>query len=127
MQTIPILIALLFALMGMAALVSPAFLARSVDSEASSPNFRNEIRAVYGGFGVALALLLAWVSLSHSGFAEQMAEGVYLTVAIALGGMAAGRLVSSLIERPGAKAWLFCGIEFLGAALLVFPLWLERL
>lgn len=67
---------------------------------------RAEVRAVYGGFGLAIAAMLVLV----------------ITVAAALGGMAFGRLVSGVVDRPKAfyPNWFYFVVEILGAAALLW-------
>ena len=101
--------------MGTVALVNPNYVFHYFGIEAATPEIRNEIRAVYGGFGVALAALLllgaAW---------PDHAVGIRLTVAVALLGMAAGRMLGFCVERCGRWPWVFGCVELaLGGALLV--------
>lgn len=110
-------VAAAFAGMGLMALFRPASIGNFFDVRFESVDGRNEVRAVYGGFGLAMALAL--------GMATQQPEyraGIVVCVALALAGMAAGRLFSALIERPGFWPWLFCGVEAGGAALLGWSL-----
>lgn len=60
----------------------------------STPESRNEVRAVYGGFGVAVAALL----IVADDRAADFRAGVMMAIAIALLGMAAGRVFSALME-----------------------------
>lgn len=55
---------------------------------------RSEIRAVYGGFGVLMATVLL-VALQRT----DLRAGILLTFTCALGGMAAGRVLSALTDR----------------------------
>jgi hypothetical protein len=55
---------------------------------------RNDVRALYGGFGVMLAAVLL-VAVHES----SLRAGILVTVASALGGMAAGRLISAAVDR----------------------------
>jgi uncharacterized protein DUF4345 len=108
-----LVIAALFLAMGVVALLKPAFVGTFFDVRFDSVDGRNEVRAVYGGFGVAMALVL-WLAIQQ----PELRRGVFLTVALALGGMSAGRLASALAERPGAWPWFFCAAEATGAWLL---------
>ncbi len=76
---------------------------------------RCEVRAVYGGFGVAVGVVLV-VALA----VESIRDGVFVAIAVALCGMAAGRIVSALLgERVSFwPTWAFCAIELALAALL---------
>ncbi len=91
--------AVFFAGMGALALATPTRLSALVGLGAElSPDARNEVRAVYGGFGVAVAAVLG-VSLRD----ETLTKGVACAVGAALAGMAAGRLVAALIDRTLGK------------------------
>jgi hypothetical protein len=107
------LIAFLFAGMGLAALARPAHIGRFFDVRFESVDGRTEVRAVYGGFGIAIAGALV-LSL----YDPALRAGICTCVALALAGMAGGRLFSVLIERPGFWPWFFGGLEAAGAALL---------
>ena len=106
-------IALLFAAMGLVALLRPAQIGHFFDVRFDSVDGRNEVRAVYGGFGLAIAAVLI-VALRQ----PELRAGILLCVAAALAGMAGGRLLSALVERPGKWPWFFCAAEGVGAALL---------
>jgi len=84
------------------------------------PESRAEVRAVYGGFGLAIAGMLALAATGHPA-----REGILITVAAALGGMAFGRLVSGLVDRPKAlyPNWFYFLVEVVAAAAL---LWAAR-
>lgn len=106
---------LFFALMGMTALINPRFLQSSLGIAFDTANARSEVRAVYGGFGLFIAAALA-IGLYDS----TLQSGIFLTVALALLGMAFGRIVSALQERPTTIIWVFFGGEVvLGTLLLV--------
>jgi hypothetical protein len=108
-----LLIALAFLAMGVVALRSPASLGRYFDQDFVSVNSRNEVRAVYGGFGVAMALVL-WLALA----VDRLRPGIVTCVAFALAGMALGRIVSAVVERPRGWPWVFFAIEAAGALAL---------
>jgi hypothetical protein len=107
-----------FLLMGLVAFARPrTFLTAYVGITAETPDARNEIQAVYGGFGVAMALVLClpiWMPAAKTGIA--------IAVAAALGGMAFGRLVAFLREKPGRWPLIFFVVEAGGAALLLSAL-----
>ena len=101
--------------MGTLAIVAPGRLAAIVGLRCANGDGRNEVRAVYGGFGVAMALSTA-VALTDPG----LRSGIAWTLAAALLGMAGGRLVSLLFERGiGGVMWLILAGELLTGALLV--------
>ena len=109
MQAVMIVVALGFASMGVAALVRPSLIPAQFGTSAETSDARTEVRAVYGGFGVAMAVLLVVAALRADG----PRDGVSLTVGIALGGMAAGRLIGMAIELAILSA--FVPLKFLFA------------
>jgi hypothetical protein len=108
-----ILVAVMFFGMGVAALARPKLIGSFFDVRFDSIDGRNEVRAVYGGFGLAMTLAL-WLAATE----PELRRGVLTTVALALAGMALGRVASALVERPGLWPWFFCALEITGAALL---------
>jgi hypothetical protein len=89
-----VVVAVGFAGMGLAALVRPAFIWAPFGVAPTTPASRNEVRAVYGGFGLAIAGLLFLADDASADFRD----GVLVSVAVALFGMAAGRVISALFE-----------------------------
>jgi hypothetical protein len=112
-----IVVALLFALMGLAAFARPRTLVAPFGLTADSADARNEVQAVYGGFGLAVAATLA-ATLWYPHFRD----GVVLAVAASLAGMAGGRAVAALRERPGRWPVVFFFVEAAGAAFLLTAL-----
>lgn len=100
-----------FLLMGLAALARPAAIGNFFDVRFDSVDGRNEVRAVYGGFGLAIAWAL-WLALQQ----PELRAGVLTCVALALAGMAAGRVFSALLERPGFWPCFYGVIETAAAA-----------
>ncbi|MBK1783307.1 DUF4345 family protein [Prauserella cavernicola] len=102
--------------MGVYALAAPAALARPFGLAATAPESRSEVRAVYGGFGVAIAVLLA---LAAAGV-EGLRPGAVLAVAAALAGMALGRVLSRVVDAPTAfyPIWFYFLVEAVAAGLL---------
>lgn len=80
--------------MGVAAFARPAWLTALVGLECPGRDGRSEVRAVYGGFGVATGAL-ALVALVN----PALRPGIAWTLAAALGGMASGRVVSLALDR----------------------------
>ena len=117
MSVLVLLVAVFFAGMGLAALVSPAFIWAPFGVVPSTPASRNEVRAVYGGFGLAVAGLL--VAADRAG--DSFREGALVAVAVSLAGMAAGRLIGLLVEPSGLRGYpaLFLGVEAALAGALV--------
>jgi hypothetical protein len=113
-----LLIAAGFAGMGLAAIARPRDVLAQFGVGVETVDGRNEVRAVYGGFGIAVAALLTVAALGDPG----TADGILVAVAIALFGMAGGRLVSAALERPRSAypVWVYFLIEVAGGiALLV--------
>ncbi|WP_039748614.1 DUF4345 family protein [Solimonas variicoloris] len=106
-------VSLLFALMGAAAFASPRTLLARLELPATTPTARNEVQAVYGGFGLAVAVVLLLPL-----WRPELRAGVAITVGAALAGMAAGRGIALLRERPNGWALLFLAIEAIAAAAL---------
>lgn len=106
--------AVLFGIMGAGALLRPGVVLTVFGATADTAALRNEVRAVYGGFGLAMAaLLLAGDALGA------FAPGVRLTAGVALLGMAAGRVIGLCTEWPGRWPLAFGIVEVaFGAALL---------
>jgi hypothetical protein len=117
MSVLVAIVAIFFAGMGVAALVRPAMIWAPFGAEPTTPAARNEVRAVYGGFGIALAILLVVADDASAGFRD----GVLVAIAVALAGMAAGRIIGFVVEPRSVAGFtvLFGVIE----ALLAFALW----
>lgn len=117
MTLVIILAAVFFLGMGLFALARPAALIRPFGISLPIPESRAEVRAVYGGFGLAIAGVLALAASGHPA-----RDGILITVAAALGGMAFGRLVSGLVDRSKAfyPNWFYFLVEAVGAAALLW-------
>lgn len=108
-------IAAAFALMGLAAITRPESILAYFGTHSLTRDGRNEVRAVYGGFGLAIAALLG-ATLLH----PTIRVGAILAVAVALLGMAAGRLLSVLIDgSPGRWPWIFMAVELGGGCAML--------
>jgi hypothetical protein len=116
MQDLPVLIAIAgFTVMGIGAIAKPALVTAQFGILELTPAGRNEVRAVYGGFGVCMALALL-VALRQA----ELRDGVLFTVALALGGMAAGRVVSAAVDRGIDRAPLgYLCLEVIVAVMLL--------
>lgn len=106
-------VGLVLAAMGLAALWRPALVWRPFGGTPATADLRNEVRAVYGGFGLAVGSLLT----ASAGW-PALAAGVRLALAVALLGMAGGRLVGFAVERAGAWPWCFAVLEAAAGAAL---------
>jgi len=114
MGTAVVLVALFFLWMGASALVVPQRVLALFDVSVMSAAGRNEVRAVYGGFGVAGSFLLLVGTRVPS-----LRPGILVTLATAVAGMAVGRLVSVVVDRsPAFYPWLFFATEIVIAATL---------
>lgn len=116
-MTYPVIavVGIFFLGMGVFALARPAALIRPFGITLPSPESRAEVRAVYGGFGLAIAGMLALAAAN-----PVVREGILITVAAALAGMAFGRLVSGLVDRPKAfyPNWFYFVVEAVAAGAL---------
>lgn len=117
MSVLVIIVAIFFAGMGAAALIRPAVIWAPFGVAPTTPAARNEVRAVYGGFGIAVAILLVVADNASAGFRD----GALVTTAVALAGMAAGRIVGFVVEPRGVGRFtvLFGVIEVVLALALV--------
>jgi tellurite resistance protein TehA-like permease len=112
-----IVVGVFFAGMGLYALAAPAALLRPFGMVPGEPKARAEVRAVYGGFGLAMAAVLGYAATTPG----QLRNGIVITVGAALAGMALGRIVSGVIDRRTSfyPNWFYCLVEA-GAATALF-------
>ena len=110
-----LIVGLLFAAMGLAALIDPPQILAPFGVDVVTAAGRNEVRAVYGGFGILVALALGIAVRS-----PVLRNGILVAIALALLGMAGGRLASFAIDQTvnGVPA-LFVAIEVSLAASLL--------
>lgn len=107
--------------MGVGAIIKPAIVRAQFGILELTPAGRNEVRAVYGGFGVFMAIALL-VALRQADLRDGIlfAVAVAVAVAAALGGMAAGRVVSAAVDRAIDRAPLgYLVIEVIVAVMLL--------
>lgn len=116
-----VLVAVGFAAMGLLALARPRDVLAQFGVSVDTVEGRNEVRAVYGGFGLAIAGLLAVAALGD----PSTAEGIVVATAFALLGMAGGRLLGVVRERPAGlhPVWTYFAIELVSAAALLVAAW----
>jgi hypothetical protein len=109
--------AVFFLGMGVYALAAPAAMIRVFSIKLPEPESRSEVRAVYGGFGLAIAGVLAFAA-AESG---SLRTGIMITVGVALAGMAFGRIVSAAIDgrTPFYPNWFYFFVEAVGATALL--------
>jgi Domain of unknown function (DUF4345) len=112
--------ALMYFALGVTALAMPMRLLRGVGITVVGRAGRNEIRAVYGGFPLAVAGLLC------ASFAmPTVANGMLLALAVATLGMAVGRIISALLDRGiGKLPMVFAVMEMVVAGLIAAPIYL---
>jgi len=115
MAALVLVVAIFFLGMGIVALARPEQVVGYFGTRALTADGRNEVRAVYGGFGVAMAGLLV-----AAPFLLPVDRGIYIAVGAALAGMAAGRVVAAAVERPQRfyPSWFYCVVETLMALTL---------
>ena len=107
--------------MGLGALARPRDVLAQFGVVVDTVEGRNEVRAVYGGFGLAAAAVLAVAAIGD----PSTADGILVAVAFALVGMAGGRLVAAARERPGSvhPVWTYFAIEVGAASALLVAAW----
>ena len=104
-----------FALMGIGAIVKPNAVTQQFGIPQLSVAGRSEVRGVYGGFGLAMAAILVVALMT-----PDLRPGITITAAIALLGMAAGRIISALVDRSLPRvALLYLAIEVVMGVLLL--------
>lgn len=89
--------------MGVGAIAKPAFVTTQFGILELTQTGCSEVRAVYGAFGIFMPLALM-VALRQ----PELRDGILFTVAAALVGMAAGRLISAAVDRSIDRAPLGC-------------------
>lgn len=118
MTALVALVAAFFLGMGLVALCDPQRVTALFGTDELTIDGRNEVRAVYGGFGIAMA-----ASLGAALVAPALRPGVLACLAAALVGMAFGRVVSRVIDgSAGAHPKLFLGVELVLSAMLLVAL-----
>ncbi|MGH3674254.1 MAG: DUF4345 domain-containing protein [Mycobacterium sp.] len=111
-----IVVAVFFLGMGVYALAAPAAMIRPFGTTLGTGASRSEVRAVYGGFGLAIAAVLAYAAVRGG----DVQKGILITIAAALAGMAFGRLFSAVVDDRTAfyPNWFYCIVEAVAAAAL---------
>ena len=106
-------IAVFFLGMGVYALAAPAALVRPFGITLGGAASRSEVRAVYGGFGLAIAGVLVFAAVAGG----DLRKGILITVGAALAGMAFGRLASAVVDDRTAfyPNWFYCLVEAVAA------------
>ena len=109
-------IGVFFAGMGCYALAAPDAIIRPFGITLGSSAARSEVRAVYGGFGLAIAGVLGYAAVADGG----VRTGILIAVGAALAGMAFGRIVAAVLDERTAfyPNWFYCLVEAVAAAAL---------
>jgi len=109
-------IAVFFLGMGVYALAAPGALVRPFGITLADAVSRSEIRAVYGGFGVAIAGVLVYAAIAEG----DVRSVISITVGAALAGMALGRLAAAVLGDRTAfyPNWFYFLVEAVAAAAL---------
>jgi dolichol kinase len=106
--------ALFYGAIGVSAIMRPKHLLRGFSIEAAVSESRNEIRAVYGGFPLAVAGLLLF-SLTQ----PELSDGILTSLSICSAGMAFGRILSALMDKTiGKHPLVFLILEVIVAVLI---------
>jgi len=108
-------LAVFFLGMGVYALAAPPSLLRPFGITLSGDASRSEVRALYGGFGLAIAAVLA-----YSAVQLDVRARVLMSVAAAVAGMAFGRLAAAALGDRTAfyPNWFYFLVETVAAAAL---------
>ena len=110
---------LVWMVIGLWALADPRSLADIVDLRIDSALGRLEIRAMYGGFSVALGLLHGVAASRRAWLAQGLVVTGFLTT-----GLLSGRLLTVALEGvPGPTALMMIGAESAGLTLVAVALW----
>ena len=106
-------IAVFFLGMGVYAIAAPAALVRPFGITLGQSASRSEVRAVYGGFGLAIAGALVYAAVADG----DVRTGILITVGAALAGMAFGRLAAAVLGDRTAfyPNWFYFLVELVAA------------
>ena len=109
-------IGVFFAGMGIYALAAPAAIIRPFGIALGEGASRSEVRAVYGGFGLAIAGVLTYAAVADG----DVRTGILIAVGAALAGMAFGRVASAVLGDRTAfyPNWFYFIVEAVAAAAL---------
>lgn len=109
-------IAVFFLGMGVYAIAAPAALVRPFGITLGESASRSEVRAVYGGFGLAISGALVYAAVADG----DVRTGILITVGAALAGMAFGRLAAAVLGDRTAfyPNWFYFLVELVAAVAL---------
>lgn len=119
--TVIVVAAAVFLGTGVFALIAPAKFVEGFKILLPAAESRAEARAMYGGFGLAFAGVLAFAALQSSSGSNSLRAGIMITLGVAMAGMVLGRLVSAVVDgrTPFYPNWAYCIGEAGGAAALL--------
>jgi hypothetical protein len=108
----------IFGYFGALTLWSPSRMAAMVDFALTTPTASVELRAMYGGLGIGIALFLLLAA-----FRSELAPAGLWATALMLGGLGAGRL-AGLLLTPGARPvmWIALAVEVVGGVMALLAL-----
>ncbi|OBB33749.1 DUF4345 domain-containing protein [Mycolicibacterium peregrinum] len=111
-----VVVGVFFLGMGVYALAAPQAILHPFDYDLRTAAARAEVRGVYGGFGIAIAAVLAYAALTTG----EVRTGILITIGAALVGMAVGRGVSAVFDERTSfyPNWFYCLVEVIGAGAL---------
>jgi hypothetical protein len=107
--------AALFAAMGLGSIVAPNKVTSQFGIPRLSVAARNEVRAVYGGFGLLMSGMLVAATQS-----SELRRGAGLTITAALLGMALGRVLSAVMDRALPTIPLLYLVAEVAVAAMIF-------
>lgn len=97
--------------MGIIGLFAPNILLSFFGTEANTKEIRNEIRSVYGTFGIGWAIIL--LSLPALSLDQSIKTGILIAMALNIGFMACGRMIGLLWEPIGKWPTAFFIMELM--------------
>lgn len=111
-------VGLVWTAVGLAAFADPVGFVDLVDFHLESATARLEVRAVYGGLSLGLAFLHFTAVIGR----RWLQPALVMSMAT-MGGLAAGRLVSLVVDDFSAVGTGFMAAEFVGVGLMAFAMW----
>ncbi|MDH3734264.1 MAG: DUF4345 domain-containing protein [Gemmatimonadota bacterium] len=116
-----ILVVLMLGVFGVGFLVAPSRFAALVGLRMDTTTAISDVRAVYGGFEIGMAVLLIWCMLDPARM--RLALGV---TAVMFGAVAASRMVGMLLDKPvTSMTWKIAAVEAVTALIAVVLVWRE--
>ena len=110
-----LVVSVFFFAMGAVALATPAAFLLRFGSKVLGPDGKREVRAVYGGFGLAMAGILIFGL-----YVPEYRSGIFLSLGVALMGMVGGLIISAIIDRGVSLLMAAAAVSELLLALALF-------